>query len=186
MYKKNNYKNCIGAGLCKSRWEKTGRYPAGEHEYIDVLISNTRYIVEVSLAAEFTIARPTNPYVSLLEMLPQVVVCRESELKQLVRVMCNAMRASMKKSEIHVPPWRRNGYMQSKWFGSYKRTTNTVSMSSSIKVCYGVDSLAGKSLVGFEALPVVAGQLRNCRGEVGRKVGNLQIGNLKAVFNEMA
>lgn len=90
----------------------------------------------------------------------------------------------MKKRGLDVPPWRINGYMQSKWFGSYRRTTNTVSKSpSTAKDSYGVGDLAGKRLVGFEALPMV-GQLENCGGEILRKVG-LHVGNLKVVFNGM-
>ncbi|KAK2979019.1 hypothetical protein RJ640_013653 [Escallonia rubra] len=148
------------AGLCKSRWEKTASCPAGDYEYVDIIASETRYIVEVSLVTEFTIARPTKNYRSLLQSFPQVLVCKESELKQAVRVMCFAMRESLKKRDMHVPPWRRNGYMQSKWFGSYKRTTNAVSPKEAKR---GVDDLAGKILVGFES---PAGDYRHCRGEM--------------------
>ncbi|MCI73913.1 hypothetical protein A2U01_0095177, partial [Trifolium medium] len=27
---------------------------------------------------------------------------------------------------LSIPPWRKNRYMQNKWFGPYRRTTNTV------------------------------------------------------------
>ncbi|KAF2309026.1 hypothetical protein GH714_000172 [Hevea brasiliensis] len=47
------------AGLCKSRWEKFGRHPPGEYEYVDVNVGGNRFIVEVFLAGEFEIARPT-------------------------------------------------------------------------------------------------------------------------------
>lgn len=106
-------------------------------------------------------------------------------MKGLVRHMCNAMRMSMQKREIQVPPWRRNGYMQCKWFGSYRRTTNpSTTSSSSSKMIKVADGLVGTSLVGFET----AGQFRNCGVEMEmRKVGGLQmIGKLTCVFNEMA
>ncbi|KAJ7946370.1 DUF506 family protein [Quillaja saponaria] len=60
----------LDAGLCKSKWERIGRFPAGDYEYVDVNFSGKRYIVEVSLAREFEIARPTNQYSSLLDVLP--------------------------------------------------------------------------------------------------------------------
>ncbi|VVA93699.1 unnamed protein product [Arabis nemorensis] len=115
------------AGLCKSRWERFGKNTAGKYEYVDVQCNggeHSRYIVETNLAGEFEIARPTKRYVSLLNQVPRVFVGTPAELKQLVRIMCHEMRRSMKHVEIHVPPWRRNGYMQAKWFGFYKRTSN--------------------------------------------------------------
>ncbi|KAF8409639.1 hypothetical protein HHK36_005717 [Tetracentron sinense] len=155
------------AGLCKSQWGKTGKYPAGNYEYIDVIVSRTRYIVEVSIAGQFSIARPTNRYLSLLDVFPSISVSKQEELKQAVRLMCAAMKESMKKGDMHVPPWRMNGYMQGKWFGSYKRTTNAV---LTVKASdYGEDSV-GKRSVGFETSPAI---YHYCRGQVGLKVGNL-------------
>lgn len=113
------------AGLCKSRWGKTNkRSIPGDYEYVDVNIVGTRYVVEVFLAGEFEIARATKDYISLLEEFPPIFVGKQEELKQIVRIMSRAMKGSMKSVEMHVPPWRRNSYMQAKWFGSYKRTTS--------------------------------------------------------------
>ncbi|XP_071742435.1 uncharacterized protein [Rutidosis leptorrhynchoides] len=114
------------AGLCKSRWGKTGGHPGGEYEYVDVLLSGDRYIVEVSIGAEFTIARPTKAYESLLDIMPKFMVIKPNELKKVVRLMCAEMRTSLRSREMLISPWRKNGYMQSKWFGSYKRTTNFI------------------------------------------------------------
>ena len=112
-------------GLCKSRWGKTNkRSIPGDYEYVDVNIAGTRYVVEVFLAGEFEIARATKDYISLLEEFPPIFVGKQEELKQIVRIMSRAMKGSMKSVEMHVPPWRRNSYMQAKWFGSYKRTTS--------------------------------------------------------------
>ncbi|KAI3923465.1 hypothetical protein MKW92_019176, partial [Papaver armeniacum] len=46
----------------------------GTFEYVDVIVSGNRYIVEVHLVGEFTIARPTNRYITLLEAFPQIFV----------------------------------------------------------------------------------------------------------------
>ncbi|KAI3994909.1 hypothetical protein MKX01_024944 [Papaver californicum] len=164
----------IDAGLCKSRWEKTGRFPAGTFEYVDVIVSGYRYIVEVFLAEEFTIARPTNRYTSLLEAFPQIFVGKPDKLKQVVRIMCGASKQSLKKNDLHIPPWRSNGYMQAKWLSMYKRTTNSVAdMIVS-------DSSTGKRSVGFDTIPAPV-KFYYCRDELerrrdvgmGKKVGKL-------------
>ncbi|KAE8647647.1 uncharacterized protein LOC101205314 [Cucumis sativus] len=157
------------AGLCKSKMEKPRAFPAGDHEYIDVNFGGNRYIVEIFLAREFEIARPTSKYVSLLNTFPEIFVGTLDELKHVVKLMCSAMKESMKKMNMHVPPWRRNGYMQAKWFGSYKRTTNhKVSGSSEAET-----SPAEISLPCFKSY--------HCRGDFGRNAG-IRVGNLTAVF----
>ena len=156
-------------GLCKSKMEKPRAFPAGDHEYIDVNFGGNRYIVEIFLAREFEIARPTSKYVSLLNTFPEIFVGTLDELKHVVKLMCSAMKESMKKMNMHVPPWRRNGYMQAKWFGSYKRTTNhKVSGSSEAET-----SPAEISLPCFKSY--------HCRGDFGRNAG-IRVGNLTAVF----
>lgn len=84
------------------------------------------------------------------------------ELKQLVRIMCHEMRRSMKHVGIHVPPWRRNSYMQAKWFGFYKRTSNEMVNSgvdtTTFKGCKeefwkakGLEVMVGQLTVAFNA-----------------------------------
>ncbi|KAI3907418.1 hypothetical protein MKX01_036335 [Papaver californicum] len=150
------------AGLCKSRWEKTGRFPAGTFEYIDVIVSGVRYIVELFLVGEFTIARPTNRYVSLLEIFPQIFVGKPDKLKQVVRIMCGASKQSLKKNDMHIPPWRSNGYMQAKWLSLYKRTTN------SFADMVVSDSGSSKRSVGFETIPTPV-KFYYCRDELERR-----------------
>ncbi|GJM86666.1 hypothetical protein PR202_ga02546 [Eleusine coracana subsp. coracana] len=60
-------------------WEKSGSVPApGAHEYVDVTTTGSssthRYIVEVNVASEFDIARPSAAYRALLRSLPAVLV----------------------------------------------------------------------------------------------------------------
>ncbi|EPS57683.1 hypothetical protein M569_17134 [Genlisea aurea] len=117
----------LDAGICKSKWEKRGNCSPGSYEFVDVISGGSRYIVEVFLAGEFTIARPTPGYASLLENFPEIFVGKPEGLKQLVSKMCSAMRASMKAAGISVPPWRRVAYMNNRWFGTYRRTTNDIS-----------------------------------------------------------
>lgn len=163
-------------GLCKSKWEKFGQFPAGDYEYVDVKVDETRYIVEVFLVGGFDIARPTSQYASLLKAFPQIYVGKVEELKKIVKVMCTAMRESMKSKDMHIPPWRRNGYMQAKWFGSYKRTTNEVPSKRSLEA---QNSLAPKKSIGFETLPL---KTYHCGGEFGRRNG-LRVSHLSAAFD---
>ncbi|KAK7303369.1 hypothetical protein RJT34_14273 [Clitoria ternatea] len=164
------------AGLCKSKWEKNGRLTAGDYEYIDVNYLGKRYIVEVSLDAEFEIARPTNQYSSMLDVFPLVFVGKVEELKQVVGLMCTAIKGSMKKMKLHVPPWRRNVYMQAKWFSAYKRTTNAVATRKGSSSHLSAES---ERAIGFEVRPV---KVHNCRGDYVANAG-FRIGHLTAVFN---
>ncbi|KAK6149691.1 hypothetical protein DH2020_017216 [Rehmannia glutinosa] len=164
------------AGLCKLKWEKNGRNPSGNYEYIDVNAGGgSRYIIEVFLAGEFTIARPTNRYASLLDNFPPIYVGKPEELKQVVKLMCKAVRKSMKIGDLNVPPWRRLGYMQAKWFGSYKRTINEIPRRKAS------ENLAGNRLVGF--VPVKGATSSYCRDEFAAK-NRVRIGNLAAALSQ--
>lgn len=92
------------------------------------------------------------------------------------------MRQSLKKKEMHVPPWRTNAYMQTKWFGSYKRTTNGVP-ATNVASCGGC--LARKSWVGFRTSQVLLTSHHVCcRGEVGLGLG-IGAGNLNVALEGM-
>ncbi|XP_052181530.1 uncharacterized protein LOC127794467 [Diospyros lotus] len=161
------------AGLCKSKWERIGRnVPSGSYEYIDVNVAGNRYIIDVCLAGEFEIARATGGYTSLLEIFPPIFVGKVQDLKQAVRLMCDAIKNSMKSAGMHVPPWRRFRYMQAKWFGPYKRTLLEVSIEK------GSDREAtgGKRRsVGFVATSTQQPKPINyhyyCREDFGRRAG---------------
>ncbi|KAK4731702.1 hypothetical protein R3W88_024690 [Solanum pinnatisectum] len=92
-----------------------------------------RYIIDLDFAAEFEIARPTNHYKRMLQSLRKVFVGKSEELKQILKVMSEAVRQSLRSKELHIPPWRKQGFMQNKWLGAYKRTTNILpSLNSSV------------------------------------------------------
>ncbi|KAJ6376961.1 hypothetical protein OIU76_026007 [Salix suchowensis] len=166
------------AGLCKSKWDKFGRHPAGNYEYVDVNVSGKRYIVEVFLAGEFIIARPTSHYTELLQVFPRVYIGNPEEVKKIVRLMCNAMRESMKGAGMPVAPWRRYGYMNAKWSGHYKRTSNEVSSRrKGAKSDREVRTYA-KRVAGFEPLPV---RIYHCKDDLARKGGS-GVSHLTAAF----
>ncbi|KAL6217798.1 hypothetical protein ACLB2K_011015 [Fragaria x ananassa] len=113
------------AAICKTKWSSAGHY-----EFIDVVANpsatwqhqSKRYFVD--FAAEFEIARPSSQYTRLTQTLPRHFVGGSDELKKIVQVMCDAAKKSLRSRELSVPPWRKNRYMQNKWFGPYKRTVN--------------------------------------------------------------
>ncbi|CAN1200642.1 hypothetical protein LINPERHAP2_LOCUS45257, partial [Linum perenne] len=163
------------AGFCKSRWEKNGRRLGGRYEYIDVKVKgdvSRRYIVEVNLAAEFEVARPTADHAAMLRWIPEVYVGKAEELRKIVKLMCGAVRQSMKAAEMQVPPWRRSSFMEAKWFGPYRRTVNSV--ASKVE-----PHLPGKREVGFGSGIAVIGRaasivkIRGNGGGLGSKVSRL-------------
>ncbi|KAL2932728.1 1-(5-phosphoribosyl)-5-[(5-phosphoribosylamino)methylideneamino] imidazole-4-carboxamide isomerase [Bienertia sinuspersici] len=116
------------AGICKTKWDasKNGTITAGNYEFIDVLHSKTqvRYIIDAEFCAEFEIARETENHKILRSSLPKAFVGKVDDLKKIIRLMCDEARRSMKINGLTLPPWRKNRYMQLKWLGSYRRTTN--------------------------------------------------------------
>ncbi|XP_058103186.1 uncharacterized protein LOC131246794 [Magnolia sinica] len=118
------------AGICKTRWESSGGLTGGSYEFIDAVkwdgATWQRYLIDVGFAGQFEIARPTERYARLLQALPRVYVGRSEELRQIVRLVSDAARKSIKSRGLHLPPWRKNRYMQAKWLGPYRRTLNPV------------------------------------------------------------
>lgn len=116
-------------------------------------LKGKRYVVEIWLGLEFEIARPTNQYSALLDVFPLIFVGKVDELKQVVRLMCTAIKDSMKRMKLHIPPWRRNVYMQAKWFSAYKRTTNAIATKRASPPLSS-ESLFPNRAIGFEVLPL--------------------------------
>ncbi|XP_050214422.1 uncharacterized protein LOC126665624 [Mercurialis annua] len=165
----------IDAGICKTRWERFERHPSGEYEFVEVNAGGQRLIVEVCIAAEFEIARPSSNYTALLDVLPRVFIGRPKEMKEVVSLMCSAIRKSMKEMRLHVPPWRKNAYMQNKWgCAFYKRTVSEAAASKRPD-----EAFPTKRSLGFEVFPV---KTYRCGGAVG-KFG-LKLGHLAAAFHE--
>ncbi|KAM1122226.1 hypothetical protein ACFX13_003858 [Malus domestica] len=119
------------AAICKTKWTSSGNITAGSYEFIDVVpvpsdssTWQSRYFMDLDFAAEFEIARPSSQYSRLLQHLPRDFVGSSEDLKRIVRVTSDAAKRSLRSTDLSVPPWRKNRYMQNKWFGPYKRTVN--------------------------------------------------------------
>ncbi|KAL3696101.1 hypothetical protein R1sor_010177 [Riccia sorocarpa] len=122
------------AAICKSRWEHAGGFPGGDYEYIDVILGHglsfsatattERIIIDMDFRTQFEIVRPTPQFVALLQSVPKVFVGKSDRLQQIVNILCDAAKRSLKKNGMPLPPWRKPEYIRAKWFSSYRRTTN--------------------------------------------------------------
>lgn len=80
-----------------------------------------RLIVDLDFRSEFEIARSTKSYRAALQALPMIFVGREDRLAEIITVMSEAARQSLKKKGLHVPPWRKPEYMRAKWLSPSHR-----------------------------------------------------------------
>lgn len=112
--------------ICKSRWEKTSTYPAGEYEYIDAVIEGgDRLIIDIDFRSEFEIARSTKSYKAVLQMLPHIFVGKADRLQKIINVVSDAAKQSLKKKGMPLPPWRRADYVKAKWLSPCNRMINS-------------------------------------------------------------
>lgn len=113
------------ASVCTSRWEKSKSpsYLAGEYEFIDVVVEGENLLVDIDFRSEFEIARPTKAYRAILQSLPYIFVGKSDRLQQLVSVVADAAKQSLRKKGLHVPPWRNPEYMRAKWLSPRTRAT---------------------------------------------------------------
>ncbi|TYI30533.1 hypothetical protein ES332_A05G395000v1 [Gossypium tomentosum] len=113
------------AAVCASRWQGSGKVPGGDHEYIDVVNYNNgcseRLIIDIDFRSHFEIARAVDSYGRILNSLPVVYVGSLTRLKQLLQVMVDAARSSLKQNSMPFPPWRSLAYLQAKWHSPYQR-----------------------------------------------------------------
>ncbi|KAJ4829275.1 hypothetical protein Tsubulata_025782 [Turnera subulata] len=139
------------AAICKTKWDSSGGLTAGGYEFIDVVVLQTsqRYVLDLEFASQFEIARPTSQYQKLSQLLPRVFVGKGDDLKRIVKVMCDAARRSLRSRDLSIPPWRKNRYMQNKWFGPYRRTTNPVAAAASSVGMQAVNGVKCRC-VGFD------------------------------------
>lgn len=137
--------NGYNAALCKSRWDHAGSFPGGDYEYIDVVFEgSSRLIVDIDFQSQFEIARPSSQYKHVYQALPAVYVGTTDRLLQILNVMAEAVKRSLKKKGMFLPPWRKPEYVKAKWFSSYKRTTNEASQSKA--------SVTNISMVGVRSV----------------------------------
>lgn len=140
--------NGYNAALCKSRWDHAGSFPGGDYEYIDVISSESqsRLIVDIDFQSQFEIARPSSQYKQVYQALPSIYVGTTDRLLQILNVMTEAVKRSLKKKGMFLPPWRKPEYVKAKWFSSYKRTTNESSSKSTDSISPNISLVAVRSV----------------------------------------
>ncbi|KAJ9170748.1 hypothetical protein P3X46_018831 [Hevea brasiliensis] len=118
--------NCA---ICKSKWKSSQEIPSGEHTYLEVVDKlsskkgEVRVIIELNFQAEFEMAKASEEYNQLINRLPEIFVGKAERLKALIKILCSAGKKYMKEKKMHLGPWRKHKYMQSKWLGTCERTT---------------------------------------------------------------
>ncbi|KAI8016457.1 hypothetical protein LOK49_LG05G02608 [Camellia lanceoleosa] len=113
------------ASLCKTSWPATLGGSSvfefkGDYEYIDVMKKDSsgeavRLIVDMDFRSQFELARPTSTYSELTTSLPSIFVGSEEKLMEIICLVCSAAKQSLRERGLHIPPWRKATYMQSKW-----------------------------------------------------------------------
>ncbi|KAJ7979959.1 Protein of unknown function (DUF506) [Quillaja saponaria] len=139
------------SSICKSKWDKSPSYPAGEYEYTDVVIEGERLLVDVDFRSEFEIARPTGTYKGILQSIPYIFVGKSDRLRQIVSIVSEAAKQSLKKKGMHFPPWRKAEYMRAKWLSPYTRATQLPSFSVRTDVVPETKDLNKNDLVSVAA-----------------------------------
>lgn len=102
---------------------------SGEYEYIDVIVNGERILVDIDFKSEFEIARSTGAYKAILQSLPYIFVGKPERIGQIVSIVSEAAKLSLKKKGMHFPPWRKAEYMRAKWLSSYTRASQNDAVS---------------------------------------------------------
>ncbi|KAH8495696.1 hypothetical protein Peur_055600 [Populus x canadensis] len=119
------------SSICKSKWDKSPSFPAGEYEYVDVIVEGERLLIDIDFRSEFEIARSTGAYKAILQSLPYIFVGKSERLGQIVSIVSEAAKQSLKKKGMHFPPWRKADYMRAKWLSPCTRLHENVSNNNS-------------------------------------------------------
>lgn len=83
-----------------------------------MIVEGERLIIDIDFRSEFEIARSTGTFKAILQFLPYIFVGKSDRLCQIVAVVSEAAKQSLKKKGMHVPPWRKAEYMLAKWLSA--------------------------------------------------------------------
>ncbi|CAH9104972.1 unnamed protein product [Cuscuta europaea] len=145
------------ASICKSKWESTCSIPAGEYEFIDVIVEGERVFVDLDFRSQFEIARSTGGYKAILQLLPFIFIGKTDRLLQIVSIVSEAGNMSLKKKGMHIAPWRKAEYMKAKWLSPCSRTSPPEAEAERI----AIEIEAGAETEGDE-LDIIFGDKATC------------------------
>lgn len=84
-----------------------------------------RLILDLDFKSEFKLARPTPNYEELRDALPSIIVGNEEKIEKMVSLVCSAAKQSLTERGLHIPPWRKESHMRSKWLSTnFKRVSS--------------------------------------------------------------
>ncbi|KAE8731552.1 ADP-ribosylation factor-like protein 5-like isoform 1 [Hibiscus syriacus] len=125
------------SSICKSKWDKSPSFPAGQYEYIDVVfVEEGRMLIDVDFRSEFEMARSTGTYKAVVQSLPFIFVGKPDRLDRIVSIVSEAAKQSLKNKGMHLPPWRKTEYMRAKWLSQFTKAsskTDDVSDKNDVK-----------------------------------------------------
>jgi hypothetical protein len=141
-----------------------------------VVGDGARLIVELDFRSEFDLARSTKAYRAALQALPPLFVGTPDRLGQIVAVVAEAARQSLKKKGLHYPPWRKPEYMRAKWLSPHVRAgdnkasaalpptptaVSAASFSGEFELLFGMNQSGGSvAAAGSEKITVVVSPWR--------------------------
>ncbi|KAK6922835.1 Protein of unknown function PDDEXK-like, partial [Dillenia turbinata] len=151
------------ASLCHTSWITSMDCPAGDYEYIDIVIkgedgNSRRLIIDIDFKSQFELARPTATYTELSDTLPPIFVGDENKLRRIISLLCSAAEQSLKERGLHIPPWRRTTYMHSKWLSQCTKLPTSRGNKEA------KSSTSGSSMVTKWTLPNVKPKRRDFGG----------------------
>lgn len=79
----------------------------GDYEYIDIMVEDEqteepiRLIVDIDFKSQFELARPTQAYKELTNILPSIFVGQEEKLNKIISLLCSAAKQSLKERPSH-------------------------------------------------------------------------------------
>ncbi|KAJ9556673.1 hypothetical protein OSB04_011287 [Centaurea solstitialis] len=123
------------ASICKSRWEKSSsirRYVKTRSQFrlnpsillqfkLIIVLSMEgfdRYRLQIGVRD----SSADRKYKAILQSLPYIFVGEADRLQQILSIISEAAKLSLKKKGMHIPPWRKLEYMRSKWLSAYVRS----------------------------------------------------------------
>lgn len=160
-------------------------FAAGDYEYIDVVVagehgggaasssssSSSRIVVDIDFSSQFQLARPAPWYAQLWARLPAVFVGPRARLRKAVSLLCEAAQRSLRESGLHVPPWRRSGYMQAKWLpGGASEVVAAAAAQRSVAIARGAGGGTRRPGAGGLSMALLSSsgaEATGCQGQAG-------------------
>lgn len=108
-----------------------------------MIVDGERLLIDIDFRSEFEVARSTGTYKAILQSLPYIFVGKTDRLGQIVSIVAEAAKQSLKKKGMHFPPWRKAEYMRAKWLSPYTRATeprSSATLSDTLSVTENEDS----------------------------------------------